>query len=101
MDQAQPQQTDASRQIRLVWAAISAPAFVLLALLLQALPRPWEEIGIALLVAAAALAVGLLMGFLFGIPRSLQSVAVPGPAASASRAGGGPPRRGRCRGCAE
>jgi hypothetical protein len=81
MAQTENRQADVGRQIRLFWPAISAPAVVLLALLLQALPRPAAEIGIALLVAAAALAAGMLLGFLFGIPRSLQSAAGPGVAA--------------------
>jgi hypothetical protein len=32
----------------------------------------WESITIALLIAGAALAIGVLIGFLFGIPRTLQ-----------------------------
>lgn len=49
---------------------------------------------IGVLLATACLLVGLLLGFLFGIPRSLQSTDVPPPAADplpdANAAGSGP-----------
>src|SRR5882672_7958760 len=34
--------------------------------------KPWQSLAIGLLIAGAALAAGILIGFLFGIPRTLQ-----------------------------
>lgn len=40
--------------------------------------KPWSNVGIALMVAAASAAVGGLLGFLFGVPRSLEEAAKAG-----------------------
>src|SRR6266851_4092361 len=35
-------------------------------------PTPWQSMAVGLLIAGASLAAGILIGFLFGIPRTLQ-----------------------------
>jgi hypothetical protein len=42
-------------------------------------PTAWSSLGVGCGVAAAATAVGAFLGFLFGIPRTLQGNTAPGP----------------------
>ncbi len=41
-------------------------------------PKPWSVFGIAILIAAASFGVGGVLGFLFGIPRSIQQESLTG-----------------------
>lgn len=66
-----------------------AMAFAIVSLLIYAAAaKTWPAfvvtLGIGLLVAAAAAVIGGLLGFLFGIPRTLQQRAVPATEASAN-----------------
>jgi len=54
-----------------VLAALAIPA--LLAMAVYAFPFKAEVLGVALLTAAASFAAGALLGFLFGIPRSVRA----------------------------
>lgn len=45
--------------------------------------KPWQSFAIGLLIAGASLAAGLLIGFLFGIPRTLQKESQPSDAVKA------------------
>jgi len=61
------------------WLALIASGFVLVGLALIVIyglatsGKPWQTVSVGLLTAMAALAGGLLFGFLFGVPRYISS----------------------------
>jgi hypothetical protein len=57
--------------------AISAGVIILIFYSMRG-PTPWQQMAIGLLIAGASLAAGILIGFLFGIPRTLQRAAAAG-----------------------
>jgi|ERR1041385_2758498 hypothetical protein len=65
---------DDSKEVR--WSTYQAVAIVTGTLILVAFSvralTPWQTLAISLLIAGGSLATGLLIGFLFGIPRTLQ-----------------------------
>src|SRR5258708_2722865 len=65
--------------------AILAGVLILIFFTLQG-PNPLQSLAIGLLVAGAALAAGILIGFLFGIPRTLQREGTNGAAGANSTA---------------
>ncbi|MEV6521596.1 hypothetical protein AB0M43_06655 [Longispora sp. NPDC051575] len=71
MTELTPDQTHRRRRAVLL-IALCLPIGAAVALALQGLGSPWAELGRGGLVSVAALAVGALLGFLFGIPRTLQ-----------------------------
>jgi hypothetical protein len=77
-----------ARNFRPIIVAVLAASLLLLAFYATLAPSDGLAVfGMLVLVAAAAIAVGSLLGFLFGIPRSLQDQrgATPEPGADADR----------------
>jgi hypothetical protein len=60
------------RLVVLLAAVIAVPAIVVIAVGITGLPGAWSKWGLGLLMSAAAMMSGALVGFLFGIPRSAQ-----------------------------
>ena len=68
-----PDDPHPARNFRPIIVRVLAASLILLALFAAQAPKaPFAVFGMTVMVAAAATAVGSLLGFLFGIPRSLQ-----------------------------
>jgi hypothetical protein len=80
---------DNSKEVR--WSTYQTVAIVTGILILVAFSiraaTPWRTLAISLLIAGGSLATGLLIGFLFGIPRTLQREQKPNTGAVEAAAG--------------
>jgi hypothetical protein len=80
----EPRQTASSARLVRLLAAVLGCVLVV-SVIMVAGPLPLSRVGTLVLLAAGAFAVGALLGFLFGIPRSVQADPQPGDEVARSR----------------